>query len=151
MPKYESFRRYCEEKQLWSEYRFKSHVFLPWLHNLLVKNERLQEMSRELLCTDHTVIWSTDWCVKPRSSPQHFTWHQDSTYSKFGLNGCTLWLAFSHVKASSGPILYRRFSQRMGQLKHVEDASDSSNLLAFGQYIPEDEPTPLILGCLDEM
>ncbi|OLP91871.1 hypothetical protein AK812_SmicGene26372 [Symbiodinium microadriaticum] len=89
------------------------------------------------------VIWSTDWCVKPRSSPQHFTWHQDSTYSKFGLNGCTLWLAFSHVKASSGPILYRRFSQRMGQLKHVEDASDSSNLLAFGQYIPEDEPTPL--------
>ncbi|CAE7465568.1 unnamed protein product, partial [Symbiodinium sp. KB8] len=143
MPKYESFRRYCEEKQLWSEYRFKSHVFLPWLHNLLVKNERLQEMSRELLCTDHTVIWSTDWCVKPRSSPQHFTWHQDSTYSKFGLNGCTLWLAFSHVKASSGPILYRRFSQRMGQLKHVEDASDSSNLLAFGQYIPEDEPTPL--------
>ena len=37
----------------------------------------------------------------------------------------------------------------MGQLKHVEDASDSSNLLAFGQYIPEDEPTPLILGCLE--
>ena len=37
----------------------------------------------------------------------------------------------------------------MGQLKHVEDASDSFNLLAFGQYIPDHEPTPLILGCHD--
>ncbi|CAE7351245.1 ATJ10 [Symbiodinium natans] len=143
MPKYLAFRKFCEEKQLWSDYRFKSHVLLPWLHDLLVKNERLHRISKEVLGTDHAVIWSTDWCVKPQTSPQHFTWHQDSTYSKFGLDGVTVWLAFSHVKPSSGPILYRRFSHRMGQLKHVEDSADSANLLAFGQYIPEDDPTPL--------
>lgn len=135
-PRYEAFRRACLHQQKWSDYRFKSHLLLPWLHDLLVKSENLKETARTLLATDDVVIWSTDWCVKPKSSEHHFTWHQDSTYSKFGQDGATLWLAFSDVRATSGPLLFRRSSHLLGQLPHVE-SEDESNLLAFGQYIPE--------------
>ena len=74
--------------------------------------------------------------MKTRSSRHHFTWHQDSTYSKFGDDGVTVWLAFSRVQANSGPLLFRRSSHLLGQLPHVE-SEDESNLLAFGQYIPD--------------
>lgn len=136
LPRYEVFRSKCMQQQKWSDYRFKSHLFLPWLHDMLVKNDRLKDAARALLATDDVVIWSTDWCVKPRSSQHHFTWHQDSTYSKFGAGGTTLWLAFSHVRRTSGPLLFRRSSHLLGQLQHME-SEDESNLLAFGQYIPE--------------
>lgn len=103
---------------------------------MLVKNDRLKEIACALLATDDVVIWSTDWCVKPSSSDDHFTWHQDSTYSNFGEEGATVWLAFSHVRTTSGPLLFRRSSHLLGQLPHKE-SEDESNLLAFGQYIPE--------------
>eukprot|EP00438_Fugacium_kawagutii_P002527 Skav219544 [mRNA] locus=scaffold1863:29000:29917:+ [translate_table: standard] len=136
VPRYEAFRHACLKQKKWSEYRFKSHLLLPWLHDMLVKNDRLKEVACGLLATDDVVIWSTDWCVKPRSSDDHFTWHQDSTYSNFGEEGATVWLAFSHVRTTSGPLLFRRSSHLLGQLPHKE-SEDESNLLAFGQYIPE--------------
>lgn len=136
LPRYKEFRKTCLQQKKWSEYRFKSHLLLPWLYDLLVNNKQLQEAARSLLQTNDVVIWSTDWCVKPGRSLDHFTWHQDSTYSK--LDGATVWLAFSEVKASSGPLLFRKSSHRFGQVPHVE-SEDESNLLAFGQYIPESQ------------
>ena len=135
-PRYKDFHSECLQKKKWSEYRFKSHLLLPWLNEMLVNNDALKNLAQELLGSD-VVIWSTDWCVKPKCSQHHFTWHQDSTYSKFLEDGVTVWLAFSHVRASSGPLLFRKSSHLLGQLPHVE-SEDESNLLAFGQYIPED-------------
>ena len=136
-PRYESFHQTCLLQKKWSDFRFKSHLLLPWLYEMLVNNDHLKEMACALLATDDVVIWSTDWCVKPTSSRHHFTWHQDSTYSKFGEEGATLWLAFSHVRTTSGPLLFRRSSHLLGQLPHIE-SEDESNLLAFGQYIPDE-------------
>lgn len=140
-PRYQTFRNRCLQQGLWSEYRFKSHLLLPWLHDLLVGNDRLKDAACALLQTDTVLIWSTDWCVKPRSSPEHFTWHQDSTYSKFGNDAATVWLAFSQVGEHSGPLLFRSKSHLLGQLPHSE-STDVSNLLAFGQYIPDTSRSP---------
>ena len=52
----------------WTDYRFKSHLFLPWLWDALVENELLKEVARSLFQSETVVLWSTDWCVKLCSS-----------------------------------------------------------------------------------
>mmetsp|Transcript_3194 Transcript_3194/g.7526 ORF Transcript_3194/g.7526 Transcript_3194/m.7526 type:complete len:361 (+) Transcript_3194:202-1284(+) len=160
VPLYEKFRERCRQidaenesasgrssstsgsSSCWSEYRFKSHLFLPWLHDLLVNSDRLQALARRLLKTDTVVIWSTDWCVKPgrpRDGDLYFSWHQDSTYSHFP-EGVTVWIAFSEITAGSGPVQFVRNSHNCGQLPHVEKSKtqDPHNMLAFGQTIPDE-------------
>lgn len=124
----------------WSNLRFKSHILLPWLYELLTEKITLQTKTliQTILNTDDVVIWSTDWCVKPPSSKSKFSWHQDSTYSGFTQGtGLTLWIAFSNVTPESGPMVFKVGSHRLGgQLYHFEDDSDPDNMLAFGQTIP---------------
>ena len=60
----------------WSDYRFKSHLFLPWLWDAIVENETLKDVARALFGSETIVIWSTDWCVKPFSSEGHFSYQQ---------------------------------------------------------------------------
>jgi hypothetical protein len=135
----------------WKDWRFESHVFLPWLDHLLLgtpepratgetsvphSNSRLAHYARALLKTDSVVVWSTDWCVKSPSSGSFFSWHQDSTYSKFSQDeAVTLWLAFSDVVSTEdGPVLMKRCSHQFGQIRHEESSGDS-NVLALGQTI----------------
>lgn len=131
----------------WSEMRFKSHLVLPWLYDLLVFNQDLLQLCRGFLKSDSldaagqdgsVVIWSSDWCVKPRGGKEHFTWHQDSRYSGFDDDsGVTVWIAFSRIGHDAGPVLFKRSSNKLGPLAHVEDDTDRTNMLAFGQRIPE--------------
>lgn len=121
----------------WSQLRFKSHLLLPWLWRLLSGCERLRGLARAALGARTVLLWSTDWCVKPAGSLANFSWHQDSTYSGFADGAATVWVAFSDVGVSSGPVLFRRGSHRLGQLPHQETV-DASNLLALGQTIPDD-------------
>jgi len=124
----------------WSNLRFKSHLILPWLYELLTEKVTLKtkKLIQTILNTDDVVIWSTDWCVKQPSSKTKFSWHQDSTYSGFTQKtGITIWVAFSDVKdPESGPVMFKRGSHRLGQLYHFEDDNDPDNMLAFGQTIP---------------
>jgi len=136
----------------WKDWRFESHLLLPWLDDLLLgtaettatcgtvgpgRNSKLAAMAQALLNTDSIIVWSTDWCVKSPSSGSFFSWHQDSTYSKFSQDeAVTLWLAFSDVvSAEDGPVLMKRYSHQFGQLLHEETSGDS-NVLALGQTIP---------------
>ncbi|CAD7957169.1 unnamed protein product [Amoebophrya sp. A120] len=152
----------------WSELRFKAHLFLPWLFDLLVGSEVLKRYAETMLLTEDerelqhssvvehgeeqkagkskikhstpVVIWSTDFCVKPAESKAFFSWHQDSTYSRFrGDQGVTVWLAFSDVTERAGPVLFREGSHRLGQLPHDENVGQEGNMLAFGQTIERDK------------
>ena len=112
-----------------------------------MENERLKDVARELFGSETIVIWSTDWCVKPFSSEGHFSWHQDSTYSHFGEDALTIWIAFSDLDSDiCGPVAFKKGSHILGQMPHVEkkqskeangDDMDNNNMLAFGQTIPD--------------
>ena len=133
----------------WADYRFKSHLYLPWLWDAIVESEQLKKVARELLGSDTVVIWSTDWCVKPCMSEGHFSWHQDSTYSQFGEDALTLWIAFSDLDSDlCGPVAFKVGSQKLGQMPHVEKRSVSNsannNMLALGQTIPEQFDSDII-------
>ncbi|CAD7940662.1 unnamed protein product [Amoebophrya sp. A25] len=160
-PLYSSFREGCLREGSWSEKRFKSHLLLPWLHEILAGNASLKALGQSLLGSDNIAIWSTDWCVKPAIRPSeetngieddlqasaattsprapayYFTWHQDSTYSRLP-DGITVWIAFSDVQESSGPVLFYPGSHKLGQLPHSEDRSDPNNMLAFGQQVTDE-------------
>ena len=51
----------------WANLRFRSHLFLPWLNELLFcpkKNGALVKAATAALCSEDLVVWSTDWVVK---------------------------------------------------------------------------------------
>ena len=110
-------------------------------------NKALKDVARALFGSETIVIWSTDWCVKPFSSEGHFSWHQDSTYSHFGEEALTIWIAFSDLDTDiCGPVAFKKGSHILGQMPHVEkkqsnkangDTHDDNNMLAFGQTIPD--------------
>ena len=133
----------------WADLRFRSHLFLPWLNQLLLASDvsrNLVASARQVLKSDELVIWSTDWVVKDGkhdasdpSQAKHgfFSWHQDSTYSGFnGTQAVTFWIAFADViDEACGPIRFRAGSHRLGQLPHATNLGDAGNMLAFGQCI----------------
>ena len=52
----------------------------------------------------------------------------------------TVWLALSDpVDAAHGCMQFRRCSHSRGQLPHVDDASDTSNMLSRGQRVEAEE------------
>lgn len=105
----------------WSALRFKSHLYLPWLHHFIFENMKLKALACMLLRTPDVVVWNTEWCVRQHSEPVHVAWHQDSAASGFGhKDGVTIWLAISDVRKASGPTLFKRASQALGELPHYE-------------------------------
>ena len=117
-------------------------MYLPWLWDIIVENEQLKRVAKELFGSETIVIWSTDWCVKPCKSEGHFSWHQDSTYSQFAEDALTLWIAFSDIDSEiCGPVAFKLGSHKLGQMPHIEkhDGANgsSNNMLALGQTIPE--------------
>ena len=59
--------------------RFRSHLFLPWLNELLFcpkKNGALVRAAGAALCSEDLVVWSTDWVVKDgqRSSDMRYSY-----------------------------------------------------------------------------
>ena len=115
---------------------------MPWLWDAIVENNQLKRIAQDLFGSDTIVIWSSDWCVKPCKSEGHFSWHQDSTYSQFGEDALTLWIAFSDLDSDiCGPVAFKLGSHKLGQMPHLEKSTEmngaSNNMLALGQTIPE--------------
>ena len=114
-PKYEELKRFIENSQdlNWSDVRFDSHLLLPWLYDLVINSQALQNLAKALLLEGDEgdadmpiVVWGTDFCVKKAGGPEYFSWHQDSTYSGWAggqpkPHGVTLWLAFTDVSGQA--------------------------------------------------
>jgi non-heme Fe2+,alpha-ketoglutarate-dependent halogenase len=150
------------------EERFKPHLFLPFLNDI-VRNDVLIAAVQKILQTDDIRCWSSDLNIKEAKSDGVYCPHQDATYT--GLHPptecVTAWIALSDVVSEQeGCLEFIRGSHMLGQVEHVEadeknnlaasastaaDQTKTHNLLSRGQYIPNLQETaamaiPLVGG-----
>ena len=122
-------------KPLTGDDRFKVHLLLPWVWDL-VHHPILVRYVQQCLQTKDVWCWSTDWNVKQASSKSYVTWHQDSTYAGIEPpNGAlTAWLALTPSTETSGCVYCIPGSHHLrGQLAHAEALRrEKANYLAEG-------------------
>ena len=118
--------------------RFRVHLLANWAHSI-VHNPTLVSAVKTVLDSPNILCWSSDICAKPANSDGLFKWHQDSTYS--GLSPpnkvVTAWVALTPANSANGCMEMLPASHH-SQLDHSESVT-SYNLLAHGQYIPENQ------------
>ncbi|XP_060068657.1 L-threonyl-[L-threonyl-carrier protein] 4-chlorinase-like [Ylistrum balloti] len=115
-------------------YRFKAHLLLPWLYDL-VTHPKVVNLVCQLLGPD-VVCWSTDLFPKDPGTGKSCGWHQDSTY--IGMeppDALTVWVALTDSNKMNGCVEFSSKSHLKGQFEHTNTMSDKSMLL-YGQEIP---------------
>lgn len=115
-------------------YRFKSHLLLPWMHQLVTHPNILQIVKQifgpDILC------WSTDLFPKDPGTGKVCAWHQDATY--VGMDppdALTVWVALTESNLQNGCVQFSKASHLKGQMEHNKTFADNSMLL-YGQEIP---------------
>lgn len=151
----EAYQQYMEwistlpQQQLAGDARFKSHLYLFFV-NRIARHPTLVKAVQEALQTSNILLWSSDFNVKLPNSPQCFEPHQDSTYA--GLqpaSSClTAWIALSSdpVGIEQGCLSFWKGSHTQGQLPHVENVNNTTNMLSRRQQLssPLDHPNDCI-------
>ncbi|KAL4448274.1 hypothetical protein ABPG75_005493 [Micractinium tetrahymenae] len=118
------------------DWRFKSHLLLPWVWELARHPRLVAAVSEALGGCRNILCWSTDWFCKQPGDGGFTGWHQDSTY--VGLDPpdvVTAWLALTPSNAANGCLHFLPGSHTK-QLPHVETCAQG-NLLLKGQTILE--------------
>ncbi|CEL91712.1 unnamed protein product [Vitrella brassicaformis CCMP3155] len=114
--------------------RFRPHLLLPWLWDLVMKPEVLDAV--EAVLGPDVLAWSSEFNIKEPHTDSFFSWHQDSTYA--GLEPSddvlTAWIALVDVNEANGCMQYIPGTHHK-QLPHVE-TNDHNNMLSRGQTIP---------------
>lgn len=128
------------------EWRFQTHLFLPWVAEI-VHSEALLRHVRLALGSNDLLAWFTEWHIKEPKSEGRYTPHQDSTYA--GLDppeeALTAWVALTPAMEANGAVEF--FPGTHGQqLPHVEEPGDATNLLLKGQRIPNELLPPRSSG-----
>ena len=114
-------------------YRFKSHLLMKWLADV-IRHPRILDAVEDLI-GPNLLCWTTHWFVKEANSPQYVSWHQDSNY--WGLDPAELvsvWLALSPSTIDSGCLRVLPGSHRAPPMEHV-DTYAQDNMLTRGQEI----------------
>ena len=142
------------ETQPVGDERFKPHLFLPFINNV-VRNEVIVAAVQAVLGTKNILLWSSDFNIKQPGSDGFFSIHQDATYT--GLSpanlGVTVWLAISDATEESGCMTFIEGSHKFGQLPHLEgitneccgtagentDNNNNNNMLSRNQYVDVDK------------
>ncbi|KAL4240021.1 hypothetical protein ACF0H5_000816 [Mactra antiquata] len=120
--------------QITGSYRFKSHLLLPWM-NQLVKHPNIINAVKQII-GDDILCWSTDLFPKEPNTGKLCAWHQDATY--VGMNppdALTVWVALTESTLENGCVQFSRGSHLKGQMDHKQTFSENSMLL-YGQEIP---------------
>ena len=126
------------------EQRFKAHLLLPWLWQL-VHHPAIVDLACSALRSDQVACWSTDIFAKPGGGGGLYTpWHQDSTFvSMAPPDSLTVWLALTHSGPDSGGLLFLPGSHAGGQRPHVRGPAgggdSDGNMLLAQQRIPADD------------
>ncbi|PSC70320.1 phytanoyl-dioxygenase [Micractinium conductrix] len=118
------------------DYRFKSHLLLPWVWQLAAHPRLVAAVSQALGGCRNLLCWSADWFLKQPGDGAFTGWHQDSTY--VGLDPpdvVTAWLALTPSGPDNG-CLHFAPGTHWQQLPHVDTFAEG-NLLLKGQTIPE--------------
>lgn len=130
-------------------WRFKAHLLLPWMADL-VRHPALVAVVRSALRTEDILCWSTDIFIKEPAGTRNQSdntpkagytgWHQDSTYVAFDPpDVLTLWLALTPSTPENGCLRFLPGSHQAGQLDHVERPGEGSMLLK-GQEVAVGAP-----------
>lgn len=114
-------------------YRFKSHLLMKWLADV-IRQPSILDAVEDLIGPD-LLCWTTHWFVKEANSPQYVSWHQDSNY--WGLDTTELvsvWLALSPSTIESGCMRVLPGSHIEPAMEHVDTYAEN-NMLTRGQAI----------------
>ncbi len=114
-------------------YRFKSHLLMKWLADV-IRHPKILDAVEDLI-GPNLLCWTTHWFVKEANSPQYVSWHQDSNY--WGLDTTELvsvWLALSPSTIDSGCVRVLPGSHREPPMEHVDTYAED-NMLTRGQEI----------------
>ena len=107
----------------------------------LATNETALDIVEALIGPD-ILLLNVTYIIKEPGTDTFVAWHQDLTY--WGLEDedaqVSMWLALAPATVESGCMSMIPGSHRNGRLDHVEDRSDSNQLL-FGQRIEGLDPT----------
>ena len=113
--------------------RFKSHVLLPWI-NELIRHESILDAVEDLIGSN-ILCWSSSFFIKEPDDPGFISWHQDSaTYNLQGGNLLTVWLALTDAQSDNGAMRFIPGSHRLGEQTHT-DTWDKDNRLSRGETI----------------
>lgn len=123
------------------DWRFKTHLLLPWVWELARRPRLLVAVSDALGGVRNLLCWSTDWFVKDSRDGGYTTWHQDSAYVALSPadDVVTAWLALTPSTPANGCLFFLPGSHH-ALLEH-EDTYAPGNLLLKGQAIPALEAT----------
>lgn len=114
-------------------YRFKSHLLMKWLADV-VRHPEILNAVEDLIGPD-LLCWTTHWFVKDANSPKFVSWHQDSNY--WGLDTTELvsvWLALSPSTVESGCMRVLPGSHIEPPMEHFDTYAED-NMLTRGQEI----------------
>ena len=120
-------------ESLTGSYRFKSHLLMKWLADI-VHHPRILDVVEDLIGPD-LLCWTTHWFIKEAGTPHYVSWHQDSNY--WGLDtDClvSVWLALSRSNADSGCVRVLPGSHTETSMIHI-DTYQEHNMLTRGQEI----------------
>ncbi len=113
--------------------RFKSHVLLPWI-NELIRHEKILDAVEDLMGPD-ILCWSSSFFIKTPDDPGYMSWHQDSaTYDLEGGPLITAWIALTDAQTDNGAMRFIPGSHRLGEQSH-SDTWDKNNRLSRGEVI----------------
>ena len=124
-----------------------SHLIYGWADRL-VRHPSILDAVEDVL-GPNILVWRTNFFVKPPSSPQFVSWHQDATYWDLEpVVATTAWLALSDCSPQNGCVRVIPGSHRWGLLPHADRWSDE-NMLSRGQTadidVDEDRAVDLAL------
>lgn len=87
------------------------------------------------------LCWSSDFNVKPPSTSNFYSWHQDGRFLKADdvSKLCTVWVAFSSATKENGCLEFVPTNLSSSCLLPHTITNDANNMLSRGQTINEDQ------------
>lgn len=127
------YERTCDDG-LSGNARFKTHVLLPWVADIVRAPVVLDALEQFL--GQNILVWSSGWAIKRPDSSGFYSWHQDSTYAGVVPDNDVVvaWFAFTATNRGNGCVQYIPGSHQV-QLPHI-DNFEEDNLLSRGQHVP---------------
>src|SRR5690606_10547817 len=74
----EAFEAGCDAGRMSARQRYKLHLVLPWLYDL-VRHPRILEAVSGLVGPD-VLVWNSTFFIKEACDPSYVGWHQDMAY-----------------------------------------------------------------------
>lgn len=127
----EAFEAGCDTGRMSARQRYKLHLVLPWLYDL-VRHPRILEAVSGLVGPD-VLVWNSTFFIKEACDPSYVGWHQDLAY--WGLEPpevVTAWIAFTDSTIESGAM---RVIPGSFEPKAHRDTYAKLNMLSRGQEL----------------